>query len=72
MVPRIPAMAYREVERLLRAHGFHPLRQAGSHVVFKSSDGRKTVVPRRTRHVPAGLVAKILQQAGIDSDEVRR
>ncbi|MCA1811542.1 MAG: type II toxin-antitoxin system HicA family toxin [Halobacteriales archaeon] len=65
-------MSYREVQRFLHAHGFHELRQAGSHVTFRHLDGRKTVVPRHRHDVAPKLVAKILKDAGIDPNSVRR
>jgi predicted RNA binding protein YcfA (HicA-like mRNA interferase family) len=72
MVPRIPALSYREVDALLRRHGFAVLRQRGSHVHYAHPDGRRTTVPRHGRDVPSGLVAAIVKDAGIDPAEVRR
>ncbi len=35
-------LSYRKVAKRLGELGFHPVRQSGSHVVFKNSDGHMT------------------------------
>jgi predicted RNA binding protein YcfA (HicA-like mRNA interferase family) len=72
MVPKVPPMSYREVHHLLRAHGFERLRQTGGHVVYGHSDGRTAVVPHHGKDIFPKLVAKILKEASIDPDSVRR
>jgi predicted RNA binding protein YcfA (HicA-like mRNA interferase family) len=72
MVPKVPALSYREARRLLHRHGFQELRQTGSHVSFRHPDGRRTVVPRHGGDIQPKLLAKILKDAGIDPDSVRR
>jgi predicted RNA binding protein YcfA (HicA-like mRNA interferase family) len=72
MVPKVPPLPYRKVYRLLLSQGFQPLRQVGSHVVFGHPDGRRTVVPRHARDVTPELLRRILKEAGIDPDAVRR
>jgi predicted RNA binding protein YcfA (HicA-like mRNA interferase family) len=44
----------------------------GGHVVHRHPDGRGTVVPRHARDLDPALVGKILKEAGIDRDAVRR
>lgn len=65
MVPKIPPLPYRKVERALKRNGFRIVRQRGSHVFFERADGRTTVVPRHGGDVPPGLVRKILADAGL-------
>ncbi|MEA3203791.1 MAG: hypothetical protein QOI63_1470 [Thermoplasmata archaeon] len=72
MVPKVPPLSYREVHRLLRAHGFEVTRQTGGHVVYAHPDGRTAVVPHHGKDIFPKLVAKILKEAGIDLDTVRR
>ena len=73
MVPKVPPMSYREVRRFLAQEGFVAVRQVGSHVVFVHPDGRSAVVPRHDgKEVKPSLVAKLLKEAGIDVDAVRR
>jgi len=73
MAPSIPPLPFRKVKRLLEQHGFHVLRQRGSHVLFGHADGRSTLVPdHRGRDIPPGLVRKVLRDAEIDPDSVRR
>lgn len=72
MVPKITPLPYRKVDQVLRRHGFVVERQTGSHVIYAHADGRSTVVPRHGRDVGRGLLLKVLAQAGIEADEVRR
>ncbi|MEA3143095.1 MAG: hypothetical protein QOG31_419 [Thermoplasmata archaeon] len=72
MVPKVPPMSYREVHRFLQEQGFHPKRQIGSHIFYAHPDGRSTVVPRHGKDLKPRLVAKLLKEAGIDPDTVRR
>ncbi|HUR63668.1 MAG TPA: type II toxin-antitoxin system HicA family toxin [Candidatus Thermoplasmatota archaeon] len=65
-------MSYREVHRILQRHGFQPKRQKGSHIFYEHPNGNTTVVPRHGHEIPAQLVAKLLKEAGIDPDTVRR
>lgn len=72
MVPKVPPLHYRKVHRLLHAAGFEPIRQKGSHVFYRHPDGRTTEVPRHAYDIPAKLIRKILKEAGIDPDTLRR
>lgn len=73
LVPKIPSLPYRKVDRLLRANGFAPFRQKGSHVFYRHVDGRKTLVPRHQgTDIDSDLVAKILKDAGLDPRQLRR
>jgi len=54
----------RKVIKVLVKMGFKVVRQRGSHVVLKHSDGRVTVVPVHSREkVGRGLLLKIIKDA---------
>ncbi|MBL8148193.1 MAG: type II toxin-antitoxin system HicA family toxin [Anaerolineae bacterium] len=69
---RLPIIDFRTMDRLLREFGFEPVRQKGSHVFFRHTDGRTTVVPD---HGPADLarplIADILKDIRVSADEYR-
>ncbi|MES2154488.1 MAG: type II toxin-antitoxin system HicA family toxin [bacterium] len=72
MVPKIPALPYRKVHRILHRAGFRPIRQRGSHIFYEHPDGRSTEVPRHARDINASLVKKILEDAKLDPAAFRR
>ena len=44
-MPKLPVLKPRDVVALLRTFGFQCVRQRGSHMQFRHSDGRCTTVP---------------------------
>ena len=70
MARRLPALKARDVMRVLNAAGFRAVRQKGSHVFFKHSDGRTTLVPRHDREdISRGLLHQILHEAELTPEE---
>lgn len=63
-------MNYGDVERIVSAHGFEPVRQSGSHQVWRHPDGRSTVLaPHGRNHdIPRGTLQSIIRQTGIDPE----
>lgn len=63
-----------EVERVVKALsmiGFQAIRQRGSHLVMKHSDGRVTVVPVHKGEVLGrGILQKIAKDAQISKEEL--
>ncbi|MBI2267946.1 MAG: type II toxin-antitoxin system HicA family toxin [Candidatus Blackburnbacteria bacterium] len=66
---RLPQIRPRNIERVLFQLDFVSRPGKGSHVVFKHSDGRRTVVPRHNRPVRTGTLRAILKQADITTNE---
>ena len=64
-------MRWRGVDRNLRAAGFRPERQRGSHIKFRRDDdrGARTVIVPRHSGIDAGTLGSILRQAGITRRE---
>jgi predicted RNA binding protein YcfA (HicA-like mRNA interferase family) len=61
------------VARILERRGFANVSQKGSHAKYADAEGRMTVVPMHgAEKIGPGLLLKILRDAGIDPDELRR
>ena len=63
-------LSYRRVAKRLEELGFHPVRQSGSHVIFKHVDGRMTVVPNHPgEEIGRGLLRKIIRDIDISIED---
>jgi predicted RNA binding protein YcfA (HicA-like mRNA interferase family) len=60
-------LAYRQVERRLRAAGFAPVAAHGSHVKFlrETPQGSRAVIVPRHREIAIGTLRSIVRQAGL-------
>lgn len=60
---KLPLLNAREMARILNKLGFELKRQEGSHMFFKQSDGRTTVIPNHGgEDIDRGLLNKIVKQ----------
>ena len=67
---RLRPLPARRVLVALEELGFRIVRQKGSHVFLRHTDGRTTVVPVHPREdIGKGLLRKIIRDAGVDVDE---
>ncbi len=67
---RLPSLTGEEVVKALSKVGFQVLRQKGSHVYLKHTDGRATVVPmHKGESMGRGLLRKIIQDAELSREE---
>ena len=56
--------------KILEKMGFMPIRAKGSHIRFKHSDGRRTVVPVHSNEkIGLGLLSAILRQIKITRED---
>lgn len=63
MAKRLPSLKARDIMRVLHVLGFTNIRQTGSHIFFKHSDGRTTLVPRHGgEDIGRGLLRQILRE----------
>ncbi|MDO8569873.1 MAG: type II toxin-antitoxin system HicA family toxin [bacterium] len=63
----------RDIIRVLEKIGFEPIRQVGSHIFFKHSDGRTTLVSRHgSEDIGRGLLRQILREIEITPDEFQK
>lgn len=54
-----------ELVKLAKKQGFVFKNQKGSHAMYESQDGRKTVIPMHRGDVPKGTANSILKDIGI-------
>ena len=67
---RLPSLTGEQVVKALGKAGFQVLRQRGSHVYLKHTDGRATVVlVHKGESLGRGLVSKIMQDAELSREE---
>lgn len=63
----------KDLERLLLKIGFFPIRQRGSHVFYRHSDGRTTTIPHhKGRDLARPLVRAILREINLEVDEFNK
>ena len=64
---RIPALRANEIVRALRRLGFERMRQRGSHIRLRHSDGRLASVPDHgSRELRRQFILDILKQARVE------
>ncbi|MEK6855422.1 MAG: type II toxin-antitoxin system HicA family toxin [Nanoarchaeota archaeon] len=68
---KLPLLNAQDLKKVLEKLGFKCLRQEGSHMFFKHSDGRATVVPNHPgEKIGRGLLLKIIKKdLGMNRDE---
>ena len=60
---KLPLLKATELAKILGKLGFQLLRQEGSHMFFKHSDGRTTIVPNHPGdEIDRGLLNKIVRK----------
>ena len=69
---RLPIVNAKTMEALLLRIGFVVVRQKGSHVFYRHSDGRTTTIPHHAgRDLSRPLVREILREIELSPDEFR-
>ena len=59
-------MKAKDIEKLLTQNGWEPVRQIGSHKMFKKQGNPHTIaVPFHNKDIPTGTLHSILKQAGL-------
>ena len=72
-MPKLPVLGFREVDAILRRLGFVAVRQKGSHVFYRHSDGRTTTVPHHAgRDLSPPLLRAILTDIRMSAEEFLR
>ena len=68
---KLPRISGKELCKILEKLGFEKIYGKGSHVRFKHSDGRRTVVPvHGNEELGPGLLTAILNQCKITREEL--
>lgn len=66
----IPIVSFRVMDRLLNHLGFKQIRQKGSHIFYRHTDGRTTTVPNHSgRDIARPLIREILREINITPEE---
>jgi predicted RNA binding protein YcfA (HicA-like mRNA interferase family) len=69
-MPKVPVLKPREVVAILTEFGFVCVRQRGSHMQFRHSDGRATTVPDHGgRDISPALLRRIARDIGMAAEE---
>jgi predicted RNA binding protein YcfA (HicA-like mRNA interferase family) len=69
-VTRLPVVDFRTLDRLLKKLGFTPVRQRGSHVFYRHSDGRTTTVPNHVgRDIARPLLREIIREIELTPEQ---
>lgn len=72
-MPKLVQISGKEFCKILEKLGFEKIYGKGSHVRFKHSDGRKTVVPvHGNEKLGKGLIMEILKQIKLSREEFER
>lgn len=67
---KLPALKARDLIRVLEGLGFRRVRAKGSHIFFKHSDGRITLVPSHgSEDIGKGLLRQILREIKVNPEE---
>ncbi|MDE1831326.1 MAG: type II toxin-antitoxin system HicA family toxin [Thaumarchaeota archaeon] len=61
-------LSWREIVKTMSHFGFYPVRQRGSHIILKNTEGSAISIPRYDS-LPEGTVRAILEEAGISKEE---
>lgn len=70
---QMPTLKPRQLIKILEELGFVKIRQEGSHIFFKHTDGRTTVVPNHPgKDIGRGLLRAILRDIGIKPQELQK
>lgn len=68
---KLPVLTPRKVIKILERRGFLLDRVKGSHHIYLHPETRRrAIVPVHHKDLPVGTLLSILQQAGIDRDEL--
>jgi len=72
MSRRLPVVSGDRLLRVLLRTGWSVARQRGSHVRLKKGTRSVSVPVHRGRPLPTGTLASILDDAGLDADQLRK
>ena len=67
----LPQVRPKDLLKTLQKIGFQKIRQTGSHVYLKHSDGRLTSISVHPGTIPPGTLKAILRQTKIDVEKLK-
>jgi mRNA interferase HicA len=68
-MPKLPVVTPLKLIKIFEKAGFVWVHGAGSHRVYKNSDGARIVIPVHGRDIPNGTLLAILKDANISKEE---
>ena len=71
-MPKLIPIKQKDLIKILKKLGFLQSDAEGSHVFFKHTDGRTTVIPIHNRELSKGLLRKILNDIQLSVEEYDR
>ena len=71
-MPKLVPIKPKELVKILLGLGFTQRDAEWSHVFFKHTDGRTTVIPLHSRDISKGLLKKILNDVKLSIEEYER
>lgn len=67
---KLPIVSAKKLEKLLLQLGFVPVRQKGSHVIYRHRDGRTTTIPHHQGcDLTRPLIRSILREIILEIDD---
>lgn len=70
---RLPIIDFRTMEKILIRLGFVAVRQKGSHIFYRHSDGRTTTLPNHPgKDLARPLIREILREIELAPEEFRQ
>ncbi len=70
---KLPIVDFKTMEKFLKDVGFRAIRQKGSHVFYRHSDGRTTTLPNHpSRDLSRPLMREILREIEIKPEEFKK
>jgi predicted RNA binding protein YcfA (HicA-like mRNA interferase family) len=67
---KLPMTNFKTVDKILLRLGFEAVRQKGSHVFYRHTDGRTTTLPNHgNRDIARPLMREILREISVSPDE---
>jgi len=71
-MPPVPRLSARQVERILRAHGFTLARSSGSHEQWTDAARHRVTLPRHgSRTLSVQTMASIIRQSGLPTESFK-
>ena len=67
---KLPVANFKTMDKVFRHLGFIAVRQKGSHVFYRHTDGRTTTLPNHgSRDIARPLIREILREIAVSPDE---
>jgi predicted RNA binding protein YcfA (HicA-like mRNA interferase family) len=71
-MPKLIPIKPKKLIKILKILGFSERDAEGSHLFFRHTDGRTTVIPLHNRELSKGLLGKILNDIQLSTDEYEK